>query len=978
MRFFPLKTNITAACILALSILGAGAVDQLYVNSGSVTNPVINATGFLNEGYFRAITSLPYETASTLYYTNRGTMEGSVGFKFNLFTNGFRRWSSRFENESTITALDSSGFIFTGNGGTGGNTSFGSYIYVYATNVVNSGSLSVGANGLLRIDAKSANLRGSALLAGESAESSFYSFTDSYTQTNYFNESKVTDLYWGVGTNGAMRGDQNPIFLPQFTNGAPDSGFHQVIERFSGSTFTNTVSVPGFNFNFTNSSDSGYEAYAYVTPYTSATATGRVVQVVYVYTNSFNGPMTTQVRFASNGGGTRGAQVYVELGVADVDVISGLPITNTVYFSDDSVLATSGTNLLFLQKNIAGSTARPNPYDISLNTPFEWQSASPSNVVYTSALFYDDTYLNSSVTNVYSGYSAYIGSSLQATNSGLDPILFEPTNSVGRIEVYADQLDLNLTRIRSEGLLTLSTTNFTPITDGAKLDAQQMNLSIGSTNRELIISNFLSGSVRRLDGAVSAWSGVWSNQTAAGNSDIFHVLILDNQLTSVQTTTAYGFVARATNQPNGSVVLVDPISVSKNLLIDAENITIKNDLVVSADIGATNWPRLLNFTNEGRFFIPGNARFIGTNGSLLSFVNRSNLIMNGGLISAFYFENSGSITTSVGSLSISNSVGTANYAGGNVSSAIDLNIYAHELITSNATLSAGFIQTNFQGQPVYGLGGLSIRADRLVELGQSNYWTCVNGFRLYKLLPGGWEGDLLFTRLQSTVKPGGNVTHIWSGTDRGVSADGFTNNAALGHLVLDGGSNARFRFAPPVPGTVSAIYVDYLDLKNFATNFQTALDIDPFFRIYFASSSVPPEKLNNTHGGRLRWVQGFAGPNSSVDVLINGQIVKMNRALVESKEIDSDGDGLPNGFDPSPFDGVVIQRPTLTPPSSINLTWQAAANTTYSLLYTSTLMGTNTVWTPLRTVTSGSTNGPVTVQETVVPEPRYYQVRYTP
>ena len=56
----------------------------------------------------------------------------------------------------------------------------------------------------------------------------------------------------------------------------------------------------------------------------------------------------------------------------------------------------------------------------------------------------------------------------------------------------------------------------------------------------------------------------------------------------------------------------------------------------------------------------------------------------------------------------------------------------------------------------------------------------------------------------------------------------------------------------------------------------------------------PEEFLDGQFGGHLRWASGYAGPNSSVTVLVNGQSVQVNKALFNSHIIDSDHDGLPN------------------------------------------------------------------------------------
>jgi len=235
----------------------------------------------------------------------------------------------------------------------------------------------------------------------------------------------------------------------------------------------------------------------------------------------------------------------------------------------------------------------------------------------------------------------------------------------------------------------------------------------------------------------------------------------------------------------------------------------------------------------------------------------------------------------------------------------------------------------------------------------------------------------LGTKVTSYSRPFSLTRHTWTAADYGADRSGFTNNAALGVLTLDGYNSARFRFSAPTAEGSSAIYVDYLDLRNNATNYTTALDIDSNMKIYFANSSVPVSKLDGAHGGRLRWVQNYAGPSSSTNIVLqDGRTITVNRALVESSEIDSDGDGTPNQFDTSPFDAPSVSSQIVNvPPMTTFLTWNGAANTTYTIDYTTNLV----TWQVLTNVTTGASAGPVTVSDPVSSqEPRFYRVRYSP
>ncbi|MEK7122407.1 MAG: hypothetical protein AAB855_00965, partial [Patescibacteria group bacterium] len=95
---------------------------------------------------------------------------------------------------------------------------------------------------------------------------------------------------------------------------------------------------------------------------------------------------------------------------------------------------------------------------------------------------------------------------------------------------------------------------------------------------------------------------------------------------------------------------------------------------------------------------------------------------------------------------------------------------------------------------------------------------------------------------------------------------GYLNNAAIGRLILDGGTGARFAFRGS--GASNAIYVDNLELKNSAAvrdangNFLN-LRVDPNMRIYYAQAIANgasiAEKLNGANTNRFCWVSNYAG-----------------------------------------------------------------------------------------------------------------------
>ena len=102
----------------------------------------------------------------------------------------------------------------------------------------------------------------------------------------------------------------------------------------------------------------------------------------------------------------------------------------------------------------------------------------------------------------------------------------------------------------------------------------------------------------------------------------------------------------------------------------------------------------------------------------------------------------------------------------------------------------------------------------------------------------------------------------------------------------------------------------------------------------------------------------------------------LNHALVISQNIDSDGDGTVNYYDPTPvFVPSLVQFqavPSLSPKGT-RLTWQTIANSTNFVLYTSSLSSPN--WLVLTNFVWGPVNGQAAVLDTSANSTRFYRVR---
>jgi hypothetical protein len=257
----------------------------------------------------------------------------------------------------------------------------------------------------------------------------------------------------------------------------------------------------------------------------------------------------------------------------------------------------------------------------------------------------------------------------------------------------------------------------------------------------------------------------------------------------------------------------------------------------------------------------------------------------------------------------------------------------------------------------------------------------LNVNRGFHLLMKPAEGDLLGTTLAAGAPRFSSILNRWAADDLGATAEGFSNNVAVGRLILSPAQNAELVLQGM--GTSNAMYVDFLELAGTALNdLENSVRIDTNLVVYFAYANLPVEELDGMLDGRLRWVRDFAGPNSSVEVLLaNGRTILVNRGLRESRIIDSDGDGLANFFDPFPFDDVVITSTQIFAgdPPRLEISWRAAANTVYTLEYSTSIALPE--WQALLNYTNAvPTNRVVTVEDRLpdgAPQ-RFYRVRYTP
>lgn len=975
-RFLALLC-LAGALLFGSPVSARAAASPGITNLSTVTNPSLDAPVIVNIGTINAVDTsfglLLFQTINNLYFTNTisGRMLGDVGFDLQFVTSdgGSRAPASAIVNQGFIQA---------------------DTILLSATNLVNSGQLRAGSAGVLQLQGSTVNVSRSVLSATDistiSGVGQGFRFEDTNGIVTYQNASAITDLYWGAGTNNVMRARGSGMFLPglNFSLMPPQifSPSHEVQSVVGGfGSFNTFEQIFGANF----------------VPFVRTTRQGTNVnvQVVLVQTNAANTNLALDVRFATISGlGGVGGNFFpgitpiLRFSTFGADITTGTRYTNNLFFVDYINTLTNAV----LSDNTLASSSRPTAYDLTRRSFYEQYFDSTffsftTNAVLTNNFFHDAGFDQDTVTNnFYAAYQVAVGNAAFGPGTAAYvPHLDDPTNFPGRIDITANSLDLTGARIRAENFVSIRADNLISSV-GTLIEAPFIQLDISNTNSTLTLTNFAPSEVARLNGTLSFYSTTWTNNltnASPAQTYRYHVLIVDaSQLSGITPVTLQEFTARGTN-----VIINNPLNIGRAVQVNSPAVTFSASstlilpLLAATNLTVTNFPTVEYFTNLGTISVPVQC-LLGSDRPtpITSFVNRGLITANSIEVSAVDYDNSGtnqttSLTAGVGG-PISIRAGTAKFdgglAGGLLSAggsillaANDLKLRNHRLITSGTLVLS---PTN-----------------SLTDVGASgtNRIDVALGFAL-TVKPA--SGDLLGTTIYTTAPFIGDVPHFWAGTDYGPVAAGYTNNAALGRLLLDTSNNlsAVNRLLFSGTGTSNALYVDYLDLAGTLTNdLVNHLLIETNMILYFANANLRPEILDGQLGGRLRWVKDYAGLNTGVDVqLRDGRTVKVNVAKLNSQVLDSDADGIVNGSDLNPFDGIIINSQvtfTNVPPLTAFVTWEAAAQTVYQVeVNTNLLAGT---WQFLSNFTNVATTNRVVTFSDVVPAggtERYFRISYQP
>lgn len=1020
------KTFLQLTVALMAGLGSLKGADAVYQNDGTVSSldfPQIDAITFINNGWFVATAPLDfaYETQSTVNYTNRGVMQASPGFRFTTVDAAGRRPAAVVNNQGEIEGIDTplSGFIVVGANGVIAGSSFftqpASRLILDATNIVNRGLLSAGEGGIIKLTGKNLDLSRGGMRTGVSPGGLEQDLSGVFNTNYHLNSRGIFDYYWASGTNQVL-GDPafgRPIellfpgsgfdLLPTSTPSEPFSPIHEVLlSGFDPATsFSGIAQIPVLAASLTNR----FSAFV-MTNYFAATSNA-VNQVVYINTNVSSGIIKADVHWL-------GTVPIVKMSFTEYDPVLEANIESTLFMADTLLFETNH----FYTTNLVTSTGRPNNYFVWRADDGLFDFATPSTTPFQFLQHIWSPFWNLTVvSNIYTAYSFTVnqdpgnqsffipdnvfGNVVQSF-LGIDygfgagfGALTDATNLQGRVEMTSEgTFDARFGRIRSENYLSVSAKHFS-YNSNTVFNAPIMSLNLGSTNGTLGITNLIPATVGRFNGQISFYSALWTNFVVNFNPDdpdatnatpiTTHVFMIDNTQIAADTRVE---VQIASLKAADNIFLNNNLNVSKGLVMDAANVTINSNLVVRGltdRIQGTNFPSLVNLTNNGSILIGDTATFGSPTAPIATFVNKGVFGAYSADIYAGYFKGGGSFLTGGG---VGGAGGPTRITADTIDLELatffnggDMTLTGQHLLGAFSSLRIGDINVSTLGQESISIGSLTVDIAGSVDdggVGANNNWRVTDGFHLRRIPAA---GDFMGTRLTSRAGRFREIHHTWAGRDFGATEEGFDNNAALGRLVLSGTRFPFFVF-DTIDGN-NALYVDYLQLDAAATNVLRALEIKPGMKIYFANANLPINQLNGLFAdeqapqGRLRHVSRSTAGSTTVTVN-DGRAGGITQALIASQTVDSDGDGIPNALDATPFDGVAIDVELLSgnhPATAIS--WSAASRTEYQVQYKSAVDGAD--WESLTNVITGNAAGRLTVQDPVgAAEKRFYRVQYSP
>ena len=555
------------------------------------------------------------------------------------------------------------------------------------------------------------------------------------------------------------------------------------------------------------------------------------------------------------------------------------------------------------------------------------------------------------------------------------------TNLAGRVRIEANNLNLEDARIRAHGVVNIKAKHVTS-SSSTSIAAPYANYDLGSTNGTMVYRGLNPVGQPNLTGIIKVFVTSWTNTAefpdpaaAPATSDPnagtgtttpanlladthFRVMIIDADIDPLKTTgELVGLKLRATN-----LTTVDPV-LYQVPNVDAVPTSYPDGFSGASSISGNEQvaPVTENWVNQGSFQLVGSLGVSSRTFPMLKTLSNSSDIFGerialgvGQSTALNYITNTGTLISS-GYLGLGASAfyHAGRIEGGNV---VDLAMNSMVLAGTNSILAGGGL--NVTANTLDATEGGLIGTPNLITLNVSDRFVAPAGkvFVLsgagVKLGANAVSNDL--SGVTVSVRAGRFETAFvaWPSLDRGTEAAGLVNNSAIGALVLTVGEYGRADIRASGSGE-RALYTRRLELngdfsqyinvtnKTFdADGLASILTIDSNTRLYYSIVSVNGVELSGpvldgALGGRLRLVP-IAGANGgpvSVDVG-TGYVVEASWSVRYSVSLDSDGDGIVNAIDSTPFSGAVVTTKAIQIEGKpyIEISWDAAANTEYQIL----------------------------------------------
>jgi hypothetical protein len=899
-------------------LLAMGRTAFCYTNDAVVQVPTMNPEliqlddpVFVNNGYFSydgtiyqlppIEASIPYETSSTLTYINNGTMFSIPGFDFEYFP------------ASVGQAHMAANFINNGNGFGGGQiiatNVFGlilPIIKVRATNIVDSGLMTMDNSGLIDIAGVDVNLDRARMI-----------MTGGNTFSNTTSGITALDYGWGVfGSNSLSQ------WFPAF-----DLTPTTALTPFFLSTLNPNILLEQMFLS---------NAVVYFQDLNPQPGADGIIVWRGIYLQD-NSPSSVTKNVFFDAAGIGGGAFHIEWVGTYREPTTGLLATNFFYLSDVPVNRRGTNNLPF-----------PFPPDFSF-------AEGPTRLIPANTQFATPGYANpapfDAVTNDYSYINIKPNAVLLDTNTVVGGSV---TNLTGRIQLAASN-SMNLDNIRVVGpnYFRLDAAHNLASYSNAVIFAPYSDLNIGRTDGSITLSNLLVpalpswsgvpdapsavqefvvsgnviGFVPAPMGGIQAWSGSYIFVDANGVTNDVRMLLVNSALQPTSPALQQNVAFHASD----NLVISDALNIFGNFSSDATTLTLTTNansayslagelnllspnILVSASL-----PNLKYLTNWGRITTKNLANFAGNMPSPFSprgaatpyeaFVNHGTINDQGIFVRANYFENSG-LLQEFPNGGIDLNITSAAIITNSTLSATNgpISIAANSLLVSNSFVSAGRTLTlnvpcMLSDGYVFGNQfGHVTNATLPGVVTNGNTWVVGGGVQILVKPP---TADLLGTTISNISLNSLDSINLWPGDDRGCSPAGFAENLALGRMILSADAQpSRFTFVNI--GGNHALYVDSIEFQGSITNTDatgnfTGINIQPGMKIYYAQALMNgvsiAEKLNGKNGGGFCWVSNYAGIYSSTN--LNGTLY--NAALVISPSIDSDNDTVVNVNDPTPI-----------------------------------------------------------------------------